>query len=206
MQLENLLPLLAPVAAKFLVDLCRQYLLPQLSRGVTQLLALVIGALAAALTQWLAQGSFEPTQIALLSAAALTVNELGKTVRDAAAAKIEKLVPLLLLGLLLLGLGCASFERNSYRTLGITGAAAKTAMEGWRDWVNAGHASPEQVAAVKLAYLQYQASYRVAVDALALYQRSRERGAWEAAAVALQRDYIDVLRLIETFRPQQETP
>jgi hypothetical protein len=200
MNRTTLILLLAPIAAKFLVDLCRTYLLPKLSRGATQLLAMTIGALAAVLATLASGAEFSAQQIALLSAVTLAVNELGKSVRDYASSKLDDIVPLLLLGLLLVATGCASFERNSYRTLAATGASVTTSMRAWADWANAGHATSRQIEAVREAYLKYQASYRVAVDALATYKRAQDRGPWTAAKAALDRDLVDVLHLIALFQ------
>jgi hypothetical protein len=198
----QLITLIAPIAAKFIVDAVRTWLLPKCSRSVIQLLALVIGALSAALTQLATGAGFDALQIALLSFATLTVNELGKTVRDRASAAIEGAVPLLLCAALLAATGCASAPKQGYRALAITGASATQAMHAWRDYVNAGHATPDQVAAVKLAYIRYQAAYHVAVDALAIYTQAHEPGPWLAAKPQLDSALIDILHLIALYNPK----
>lgn len=207
MTTPQLITILSPIAAKFITDLVRNFLLSkELSRTQTQLLAIAIGAASSVLAALATSADLSATQIAACGLLTLTVNELGKTIRDRASSTVNDALPLLLLALLLATTACASFERNSYRTLAITGSTATQAMHAWRDWVNAGHATPDQVATVKLAYLQYQAAYNVAVDALALYVQTKEQGPYTAAKAQLDTALIDVLHLIETYHPKQVTP
>lgn len=71
---------------------------------------------------------------------------------------------------LTLAAACASFEKNTYRTIGATVTAVDLAMNVYGELHRAGRTSPEQDAKVKAVYEQYQAAVagaQLAVDAYA---------------------------------------
>jgi Mrp family chromosome partitioning ATPase len=72
---------------------------------------------------------------------------------------MRQLFSLLLLAALL---GCATPEQSAYRTIGTITVSVDGTMNGWGDFVRAGHAEPADEARVKAAYERYQSAMRLA--------------------------------------------
>jgi hypothetical protein len=72
---------LAPVAAKFVVDLVLK-VLPKVPRWLVQVIAVVIGVVATWLAGLAAGTGLPAWQTGLIGASVIIVNEVAKTIRD----------------------------------------------------------------------------------------------------------------------------
>jgi hypothetical protein len=93
----------------------------------------------------------------------------------------RKQVAVLLVVVSLAAAGCASLERNAYRTIGSAIVTVDLAMQSWGEYVRtksaAGTPVPaEQETRVREAYLQYQESMRVARGVVSTYQVATDAG------------------------------
>lgn len=100
----------------------------------------------------------------------------------------------LLLALLLAGIyaaGCASTpQRAAYQAAGTASISVETALHAYDVFAAQGKTTPAQNAAVKAAYLKYQAAFAVVCDAGAVYAASGQTNA-PAIGAALQTAIIN---------------
>lgn len=92
--------------------------------------------------------------------------------------KPHSMIPVVALALMLAA--CASFERNTYRTIGSVATATEAARKSWVDYVTQQRAlQPDpakrqdlelKVLKVGVIYSQYQTSMRAAQQAIAVYR------------------------------------
>lgn len=84
--------------------------------------------------------------------------------------KTIAIVPLL--ALFLCGFSCATanLETNAYKTVGAISITVDGAMNTFGDYVRSGKATPEQQAAVKAAYGNYQQAMQAAHKAVLAYK------------------------------------
>src|SRR5687767_6781971 len=81
-----------------------------------------------------------------------------------------KRIPILFALAVMLALSaCANLERNAYRTIGTIITTVNGAMDGWRDYVHAGKATPVEQAKVKEIYHRYLGALGVAEAAVDAY-------------------------------------
>ena len=112
----------------------------------------------------------------------------------------------LLCGLALLGasVGCSSFERSAYQTVGVTTTAVDLAMNGWGSYVKSGHATQAEEAKVKAAYIKYQDAIVVLRDAveswIASGRPSSGTALIQAAIDVVVATEADVVKLIGDFQ------
>lgn len=114
--------------------------------------------------------------------------------------KLKLMGASLLLGsALLFTPGCANTTPQviAYKAEGIVIPSVNAAMQGWRDWVVAGHATQAQVDAVKKAYNTYRSAQIIAKAALERYVADPsvegEVAASNAAASAAKNALLDLI-------------
>lgn len=102
--------------------------------------------------------------------------------------------------------GCASTQRNAYRTVGITTVTVDHAMQAWAEFVNAGHADPAQIDAVRSAYAKYFAAMNVAIDIGKSAATAPDADTTAlATALTLAADaQANLLNLIQQFLPPEK--
>ena len=102
------------------------------------------------------------------------------------------LVPLLICG-------CRSLEQTAYVATGATVATVDAAMQAWGDYVAEGHATPEQEAAVKLAYERYQKALRAEQIAVKVYRANKDKLNLKAALNALAEARDGLLQVLPGY-------
>jgi len=117
--------------------------------------------------------------------------------------------PLLMLALALASgfvvAGCASAPRVTYQAAGASVVTVETALKAYNVLAEAGKTTPAQNAAVKAAFLKYQAAFAVVCDAGAIYSATSTTNA-PAASAALQTAIVnanqsiaDLVALVQSF-------
>lgn len=111
-------------------------------------------------------------------------------------------LPLLTLLAFLL-FGCASAEKNAYRTIAVVSVSADKTMRGWGQYVQSGKASAGDEAKVKAAYQKYQAAMSIA-EAAVLTAKDAPAGqeTLETALQAVEAAAAELTRIILTFQSQ----
>jgi hypothetical protein len=120
--------------------------------------------------------------------------------------------PLLILPFVVVGgllfAGCASAPRVTYQAASTSAVTVETALHAYDLFAAAGKTTPAQNAAVKAAYLKYQAAFAVVCDAGAVYSATSTTNA-PAASAALQTAIVnanqsiaDLIALVQTFGVQ----
>ena len=69
--------------------------------------------------------------------------------------------------------GCATPDVTAYKVESVTITSVDTGMHVWADWVNAGHATKQQVVAVHQAYDTYYNAQVVAKATIELYMNHK---------------------------------
>lgn len=105
------------------------------------------------------------------------------------------------LGLFGLIQGCGTTPAGTaYKVEGTTIATVDTAMQGWADWVKAGHATQKQVDTVKAAYGKYYEAQTLAKSAVDVYLANKTEANSTAvldATAAVATAQGDLLTLVQ---------
>lgn len=115
--------------------------------------------------------------------------------------KLLLLIPLV--ALLALVPACNSTPTGiAYKAEGVTILTVDAAMNGWRDWVNGGHATAAQVEQVHAAYNRYydaQQVAKVALEAALGGSTQQTSAALSAAQISAASSQASLISLIQTF-------
>ncbi len=170
----------------------------------------IIGALV---SLWFERHFLTPEIVMAAATAVLTgiglilARDNDKTSEDAGAKPASGPrpgIPLMLLalcGLLAFAPGCANTQNTSGRLLVSTVQTVDTAMQGWWTYEALGHATPDQVVAVRDAYGKYQAAEAAAEVAYRAAAQSGDTSAYQTAADALRAAQSHLLDLVNQFNP-----
>jgi len=105
---------------------------------------------------------------------------------------IITLIPLLLLG-------CATYERNTYNTIGVTVVTVDQAMVVWGDYVRSGKATAEQETVVRSVYEKYQTAMRAVRVAISIGDMANNRASFERVLDQLSASRVEIIDLIQTL-------
>ena len=108
---------------------------------------------------------------------------------------MNRLAPLLLI----LALGCASFQTNAGKTLASTAITVDAAMKGWAKWADQNGRDPARDLSVRTAYVRYQMAMQVASSAYVRLAQSQDRSQWNTASANLLKESAAVLDIIKAF-------
>lgn len=98
--------------------------------------------------------------------------------------------------------GCASSKRTTVATI----TTVHQAMLAWRDYVAAGHATPQDEAKVKAAYEHYQATIRVAKAAFAAADANPSSSDLDNTINIVSASSSEIIALIRQFTSKKAHP
>lgn len=146
------------------------------------MIAILLGSIGNAIATYLSNGSQDLKTSLLLGLSAVAIRETGKHwVPQKSKATVATSVVLMLA----LFTGCASWEKNSYRSIATTATLVDATMNAWGDYVRAGMAKPEDEVVVKKAYQRYQQAMAAAKVAVAVGRAAKDSQAESAAGKAI---------------------
>ena len=201
--LQAILPILVPALIMII-----KTMIPKLPKVWLPSLAPVLGAGI----EFCATGVFGANTVvgAVLGSAGVGLREILDQVKKQMTGGLPLsavLVPIFCL-LLASGAGCASFVKTSYRASAITEASVEAGMTVWGDYVKSqraqGFEHPEQEAAVKDAFLKYQAAMSAVCDAGEALEKSQDEAGFERAVATGTAALSGLLDLIRQFLPPVE--
>jgi len=108
---------------------------------------------------------------------------------------------LIVMIMLLLVLGCATFSRDSYRVLTVSYQSYDATLSTLGSLYKEGKISEEQKADVVLLAEAYKIAHNEAVDVLAKYEESGRQGNKDAVTSAISNTSAALARLIAYVRP-----
>ena len=202
--LQAILPILVPALIMVI-----KAMIPKLPKVWLPILAPVLGAGI----EFAATGVFGANTVvgAVLGSAGVGLREILDQVKKQMTGGLPLSAVLGLTGLIgLIGVtaGCASFVKTSYRASAITEASVEAGMTVWGDYVKAQRAQgvehPDQEAAVKDAFLKYQAAMSAVCDAGEALEKSQDEAGFERAVATGTAALSGLLDLIRQFLPPVE--
>ena len=110
---------------------------------------------------------------------------------------------LLLAILAAVAVGCASFQTNSYRTVGVITTSVEAARQAFVAYENTGAVTQKQHDQVQAVYVKYQLAMKVAADAFVAYNLTKNQDALTVALNAAAASSADVIALVEAFLPPE---
>lgn len=112
---------------------------------------------------------------------------------------MRKFYYLVLFLLVLAVSGCATAEKNAYRTLATTSTLVDKAMTTWADYVVKGLANEQDELKVRKAYATYQKAMVASKLAVYSYRSSKKENADEvtATAKAVSDSALEIIKVIQ---------
>lgn len=204
---QDLIDALTPIVALGVTHLTK-WLGPKIPKWILPLIAIVIGTITNVIATMALDGNQSLAKSVLLGLAAIALRETGKHWVPQPKPTVGTTTSVLLAGMLLLA-GCATWERNSYRTIATTATMVDATMNAWGDYVRAGMAKSEDEEVVRKAYKRYQqamASAKVAVEVARAAESSPAKDAAGKALDGVSAASAEIVALIRQFTTAKGTP
>lgn len=100
---------------------------------------------------------------------------------------------------LIVSLGCASFQSNAGKTIASVAITVDIGMKFWAKWVNTQGATPEQELMVRNAYMKYQIAMKTAKIAYADLAVDGNKVTWSIVEKTLVDTSDSIVQLISAF-------
>lgn len=207
MQSQELVDALTPIVALGVTH-ATKWIGPKIPKWIIPLIAIVLGTLGNVIATAMLDGNQSIGKSVLLGLAAIAIRETGKHWVPASKPPTGTITSLLMAGLLVFATGCASWEKNSYRTLATTSTMVDATMNAWGDYVRSGMATTADEDTVRKAYKKYQqamATARVAVEVARAAESSQSKDAASKALDGVSACTSEIIALIQRFT-QKGTP